>query len=226
MKRTFVLVIVLLVVVTGFVPAQSGGEPTIEELYLSQDLQVQIIRSQALSNDRDMKLLALQSIRDMGNEGSPEVMAILTSLVGEGTMRQVRSNGAVINYYPEVRRSAAEILGDIGGERSKDILLDVVMEDPEPMVLAEAIYALGKIGINEDNEVTDRLVYVLRRENARVTPDNNLAYATLLGLEKLAQAGSRLDAEAVNLILEVATGGYISTVRLKALDVLRTLRGQ
>lgn len=226
MKRTFVLVIVLLVVVAGFVPAQSGGEPTIEELYLSQDLQVQIIRSQALSNDRDMKLLALQSIRDMGNEGSPEVMAILTSLVGEGTMRQVRSNGAVINYYPEVRRSAAEILGDIGGERSKDILLDVVMEDPEPMVLAEAIYALGRIGINEDNEVTDRLVYVLRRENARVTPDNNLAYATLLGLEKLAQAGSQLDAEAVNLILEVATGGYISTVRLKALDVLRTLRGQ
>ncbi len=230
MRKTFALVVGLLVLASSLAPAQTsggeGGQPTIEELYLSQDLEVQIIRSQALSNDRDMKLLALQSIRGMGDGASPEVMAILSSLATEGTSRQVRSGGAVINYYPEVRRAAAEILGDVGGERAKDILLDVLLEDPEPMVLAEAIYALGRIGINEENEVTDHLVFLLRRENAKVNPDNNLAYAALLGLEKLSQAGGTLDGDSVNLILEVATGRYISTVRLKALDVLRILRGQ
>lgn len=228
MKRTLALVVGFLVLAACVASAQSGegGQPTIEELYLSQDLEIQIVRSQALSNDRDMKLLALQTIRDMGGNSSPEVMAVLQSLATEGTTRQVRSNGAVINYFPEVRRASAELLGDIGGERAKDILLEMVLEDPEPMVLAEAIYALGEIGINEDNEVTDHLVFILRRENAKVTPDNNLAYATLLGLEKLAAGGATIDADSIELILDIATGGYISTVRLKALDVLQKLRGR
>ena len=66
MKRTLAAVVVLVVVMTGFTFAQdtAGDRPaTIEELYLSQEIEIQIISSQARSNDRDSKLLAIETIR-------------------------------------------------------------------------------------------------------------------------------------------------------------------
>jgi hypothetical protein len=95
------------------------------------------------------------------------------------------------------------------------------------MVLAEAVYALGTIGINDDNETLDHIVFMLRRENAREAPDNNLAFASLLAMEKLASAqGGISDPDAINVVLEVAAGSYVRDVRLKAIDVINKLRGR
>ncbi len=238
MKRLFVLVLTLVVFTGGFAVAQDdaegGGreEQTIEELYLSQDIELQIIRGQALSNDRQLKFLALQSIRSSVEEwtltdDNPGLFVVLEALATEGTARQVRSEGAVINNYPEIRRQAAQLLGEIGGERSQQVLLTILSEDPEPMVLAEAVYALGTIGLNEENETLDHIVHMLRRENARETPDNNLAFASLLALEKIAASqGGISDPETINVVLEVAAGSYVRDVRLKAIDVINKLRGR
>lgn len=235
--KVTVLCAVLTVVAVAHLCAQEAEEEdsrprTIEELYLSQDIELQIIRGQALSDDREMKLLALQNIRSMLEEGNvsednPSVFIVLEALAMEGTGRQVRSGGAVINNYPEIRRSAASLLGEIGGERAQGVLLDMVIEDEEPMVISEAIYGLGQIGMNENNEVTNHIVYVLGRENKKQTPDNNLAFASLLAIEKLVENGATVtDPEVVNVILEVATGKYIRDVRLKAIDVFAVLRRQ
>ena len=240
MNKRCILVLGLLLFVTLLIPAQNQegdgegdgeeADQTIEELYLSQDIELQIIRGQALSNDREMKLLALQSIRDMVEDGSlsqdtPGMFTVLEALATEGTARQVRSGGGVINNYPDIRRQATALLGDVGGERAKEVLIDVLQEDPETMVLSEAVYALGRIGINDDNRTVQHIVRVLQVQNASETPDNNLAYASLLALEKIANAqGGLSDPEAINVILEVAGGTYIRTVRLKAVDVLSNLR--
>jgi hypothetical protein len=212
---------------------EGDSEPrTIEELYLSQDIELQIIRGQALSDDREMKLLALQNIRSMLEEGNvsgdnPSVFIVLEALAMEGTGRQVRSGGAVVNNFPEIRRSAASLLGEIGGERAKDVLLDMILEENEPMVQSEAIYSLGQIGLNDNNEVTNHIVFVLGKENAKQIPDNNLAFASLLAIERLVENGATItDPEVVNVILEVATGKYIRDVRLKAIDVFAAMRRQ
>lgn len=237
MNRVYILIVVLSLIWTGAAFGQNDtenerGEQTIEELYLSQDIELQIIRGQALSNDRELKFLALQSIRASVQDGTltednPGLFIVLESLATEGTARQVRSEGAVINNYPEIRRQSAQLLGEIGGERSQQVLLTILQEDPEPMVLAEAVYALGTIGINDDNETLDNIVFMLRRENARETPDNNLAFASLLAMEKLAAAqGGISDPEAINVVLEVAAGSYVRDVRLKAIDVINKLRGR
>lgn len=237
MKLVLVVIVVLSLFLGGNIFGQSGDgsqreEQTIEELYLSQDIELQIIRGQALSNDRDLKFLALQSIRSSVEDGTlteenPGLFVILQALATEGTARQVRSEGAVINNYPEIRRQSAQLLGEIGGERSQQVLLTILQEDPEPMVLAEAVYALGTIGINDDNETLENIVFMLRRENAREAPDNNLAFASLLALEKIAESqGGISDPEAINVVLEVAAGAYVRDVRLKAIDVINKLRGR
>ena len=223
----------LLVVFPGFAQEQeqdrqeeSAGR-TIEELYLSQDLEIQIMRSQALADDREMKLLALQTIRSMVEDGRQNegMYVILESLATEGSARQVRSNGAVINNFPEIRREATELLGQIGGDQAKNSLVRIMRDDPEPMVLAEAAYALGQIGLNENNEVSDRLVQTLIVENARATPDNNLAFAIILALERLSEAsGGLADPEVLGTLLETASSPYIRSVRRRAVEAIVNMR--
>lgn len=200
---------------------------TIEELYLSRDLELQIMRSQALANDREMKELALRGIRDMVENGTaPDgVYVILESLAVEGVGRQVRSNGSIVNNFPEIRREATELLGQVGGERAKNSLLRILRDDPEPMVLAEAAYALGQIGINENNEVSDYMVQTLLRENARPAPDNNLAFSIIISLERLsAQNGGLPDPEVLGVLLEAASAPYIRTVRRRAVEAIVNMR--
>lgn len=228
MKR--VVALLLITMAAGMAFAQEDAETsdaTIEELYLSQDIEIQIMRSQALSDDREIKELALRNIRTLIEQGSqnPGLYVILESLASEGVGRQVREAGAVVNNFPNLRREAASLLGEIGGERAKNALVSVMRDDPEPMVLAEAAYALGRIGINDGNEVSDYLVRTLQRENASETPDNNLAFAIILGLEQLSAAtGGLSDPEVIGVLLDTASSPYIVAVRRRAVDAIVTMR--
>ncbi|WP_455381980.1 HEAT repeat domain-containing protein [Salinispira pacifica] len=246
-KRRIIVTLVVLVLAAGSVIAQqssasaasssgSGGsgsnkDVTIEQLYLSQDIELQILRSQATSNDRQVQMLALQTIRSMSQDGSiqnnPGVGAVLQALATEGLQRQVREGNQIVNNYPDVRREACNLLGEMGGTAAKDTLLTVLLEDKEPMVVAEAVYALGKIGINDNNDVASHIAWVLNHETAKAAPDNNLAFACLLAVEKLsAKTGGVSDPEVINALLNVASGNYIRDVRLKAIDVIYKLRKQ
>ena len=228
----YISVVLILLVALPLVAQENSDEDaqaqrTIEELYLSQDLELQIMRSQALANDREMKQLALQNIRSMVEEGTQNdgVYVILESLATEGVARQVRSNGAVINNFPEIRREATELLGRVGGEQAKNTLLRIVRDDPEPMVLAEAAYALGTIGLNENNEVSDYLVQTLLRENASATPDNNLAFSIIISLERLsATNGGLADPDVISAMLETASSPYIRSVRRRAVEAIVNMR--
>jgi HEAT repeat protein len=237
MKRFFV-VAVALIFLASLLGAQQSEEQqeereprTIEELYLSQDIELQIIRSQAISPDREMKLLALQSIRSMVEDGSltednPGLFVVLESLALEGTGRTVRSEGRIVNNYPEVRRQAANILGEVGGEQAREVLVQILREDPETMVLSEAVYALGSGDIENDERSLAYIVDVLDSQSTAEIPDNNLAYAAMLTVDKIAEKrGGISDPEILDAVLNVATGRYIRTVRLKALDTIDKLRG-
>ncbi|MBT3275735.1 MAG: HEAT repeat domain-containing protein, partial [Spirochaetales bacterium] len=55
--------------------------------------------------------------------------------------------------------------------------------------------------------------------------DNNFAFASLLAFEKLAASNGGLnDATAFEAIIHIAQGNYIKKVRLKAVQVLDSLR--
>lgn len=213
-----------------FIFAQDKGadEVTVEELYL-ENIELGLIRAQAMSTDRDSKLRALANLEEMIESGkitpeSADALLLLDYLAMEGVSRQVRMNGRLINYFPMVRKKAVELLGKIKGDTAKDILLDVLGDDNEPMVKAEAAYALGMIGLNDNEEVSRALAYELMNQTA-VAPDDNFAYAVMLSYEKLAEANGGIREPSVYLsLIQVSQGNYVKAVRDKALEVMDTLR--
>lgn len=229
------VLVVLLCTVSVFAQNQDEERAsTIEDVFLQQQIEMQILRSQARSNDRETKLLALETVAEMAEAGdlesSPELFQIIQTLATEGTRNEVRSGGRVVNNFPVVRARAASLLGEVGGEQAQGVLLTIVREDPEPMVLSEAIYALGQVGALENaDQVADHIVFTLTRENAKITPDSNLAMATLLALQALFESGMEFEdtdqlADTVGLILDISTNyNYITIVRNRARAVLEAL---
>jgi len=212
-------------------PAASSTRDTltIEELYLSQEVEIQLLRNQAFNNNRDSKTLALLDIKGMVESGkvtkdSKEVMAILDALAGEGVYRVVKTDGSVSNNFPEVRRDAVAILGKVGGKVAHDTLYKVLTSDREPMVLAEAVYALGVApDANKDSLVY--LAEILHSNSALALPDQNLSFSALLSVEKIAaKLGGINDPDVINGVLDVVYGRYQRNVVQKALEVLKKMR--
>ena len=121
MNRAALLVIAA--VLAGFGPpalvplsAQAQErEQTVEELYL-RNVELQILREQAFGGDRGTKMAVLDEVEKKVKDGSADkdYLFILEYLSMEGILRQEREAGRLTNYYPEVRRRAANLLGRSG----------------------------------------------------------------------------------------------------------------
>ncbi len=228
MKNILTAVIILLIAAAPAVFAQNDDEITVEEFYL-QNIEMAIIKEQASTLDRDSKLLALKNIEQMIDDGKvtsgdPEVHYILDYLAQEGIGREISESGRLVNNMPIVRKEACALLGELGGEDAKNTLIDITLKDNEPMVISEAVYALGKIGINKNNQVSQAISSIVLTQNA-LGPDDNLAYSSLLALEKLAAANDGLsDPLAFQAIIAIAQGSYIRPVKMKANELLNKLR--
>jgi hypothetical protein len=209
--------------------ASSGGgkEITIEELFL-KSVEFQILREKAFAEDYDLKMNALDDIEKKlqdgsYNSGDQQVQFVLEYLALEGSAHTTRENGRLVNNFPEVRRRAAEMLGRLGTDAAKDTLIRVILVDDEPVVKSEAAYALGLIGKNPDNQVVQALAFVYNQEDP-TKPDNNFGYAMCLAIEKLAQKTPIKDPIAYQILVKIAQGNYLRTVRNKALQVLDALK--
>jgi len=208
----------------------ASREITIEELFL-KSVEFQILREKAASDDFEIKMSALDDLEkrvSAGGSGSDtaQVEFVLEYLAMEGSGRISRENGRQVNNFPEVRRRAVGLLGKVGTEESKDALIRALLIDDEPIVKAEAAYALGVLGMNQRNEVVQALEFAYNREDPS-TPDQNFGYAVCLAIEKLAQKtpGGLKDPVAYRLLVRVAQGNYLRTVKMKALQVLDELKG-
>ena len=79
------------------------------------------------------------------------------------------------------------------------------------------------MGNNENNQVTQALSWTILNQDI-LSPDNNLAYAYLLAVEKIAGANSGIqDPSTFRAVIRISQGNYIRTVKLKAEEVLKRL---
>lgn len=223
------LTLFLLISLAGGAFAQQGSTKTVEELYLETTVEVQVVKTLAAELSRDSKKQALEVIANMVESGKAtadnlEVLAVLDELGNEGTSREVRVNGRLVNDYPEIRRQSAELLGQIGGEKSRDILIAMALKDNEPMVLAEAVYSLGLIEPDSAGRVESVISQLVRSQDA-VRPDNNFAYAAISALENIGKnRKGQVNPEVFVSLIQIAQGNYIRAVRTKAIKVLDEFR--
>ncbi len=210
--------------------SSTGKEITIEELFL-KSVEFQILREKAFSDDYDVKMSALDDLEKKVTDGSykandQQVEFVLEYLALEGSGHTVREAGRLINDFPDVRRRAANMLGRIGTDQAADALIRVLLIDDEPTVKAEAAYGLGVIGKNPDNQVVKAMAFTYNQEDPS-KPDNNFGYALCLAIEKLAQStpGGIKDPTAYQILVKIAGGNYLRTVKNKALQVLDKLKG-
>ncbi len=229
MNRSISLLILVISLPLASVWGQkaAGSERTVEESYLQDPLETMIIREQAHATSKDMKLVALQYVRQAVEEGrtNDDIRKTLEFLALESTMTVVRSAGVgpMLNNFPDVRREACLLLGGFKSPEAKDTLLRVALADNEPMVIAAAIRSIGKIGIVENDDVTQAIAFIVSRYDI-LSPDNSLAYESLIALEALADANGGLkDAAAVRAVIRIAEGNYIKPVKQKASELLKKL---
>jgi len=203
---------------------QSKSETTVEDEYLSS-IEDAIITEMAASEDYDNKLVALQYLQEAvdGGRTSKEMVKALGSLAGEGVTTQSRTNGRLMNNYPDIRRQACDILGEVPTEESKNILYGIAQEDTEPSVAAAAIRSLGKIGINDNDEVISMIEYVEHKYSA-LNPSSSLAFEIVEAYEKLAPTVQDKGAMIESLGKIATNYRYATPVRTKALQLLKSLQ--
>lgn len=226
--RSISLVLVMVLAVLPL--AAQDSEQTIEELYLQSAIKVQIIKAEAESPDRDMKLIAIQDIQGMVEDGTaadnPEIIAVLGQLAGEGVTYVVREQGHVQNDFPDVRMQAARVLGELGTEEAAQELNTILLTDPEPMVMSEAILAISNIDV-EDKQARNRSMAAAIYRQTAVNKDNNFAYTFLESVENVARReGGISDPMIFEEVAKIADArqGYNRVVRERAFQLLRDLQ--
>lgn len=200
------------------------SEVTVEDEYFSTNEDL-IITEMSQVEDYDTKLLTLQYIKTAMDEGrsSKAIEKVLMSLAGEGVFNESRTGRHLDNNYTEVRRQACLLLADIKTKESKDTLIRLIKDEDEPMVLSAAIYALGSIGINENDETINLISWIQKRTSI-LNPTDSLAYSVLDAFEKLLPTAKNSSA-LIETIASIASNyTYVLPVRQKAKKLLLELK--
>ena len=228
--RGLISIIAVLTLALPLWAQEDNSDQTIEELYLQSTLKTQIIAVEANSPERDIKMIALADIDGMINDGSAadnaEIVQILGKLSGEGVTNVVREQGHVVNDFPDVRREAARLLGEIGTEDAARQLNSILLTDPEPMVTSEAITAISKIEVEDKSARNKAMAAAIYRQTA-IKKDNNFAYAFLQSVENVVKReGGISDPMIFEEIAKIADArqGYNKIVRERAFKLLKDLQ--
>ncbi|EID84549.1 hypothetical protein MSI_19690 [Treponema sp. JC4] len=216
-----VLAAIALISALSFAFAQD--ETSVENEYLT-DVDGDIITTLAESDDFENKLVALQYLESAIEEGntSPAVIAALDHLAGEGINTQSRTNGRLTNNFSSVRREACLLLAKVPSEHSKNTLINIALNDNEPMVMAAAVQSLGKIGINNNDETVEAIAFA-NRKNQTLNPTSSLAMEVLNAYEALAETTENKKSM-IDSVARISTDyHYVTPVRQKAYRLLKKL---
>lgn len=203
--------------------SNSRSESSVEEEYFN-DIDGVVILSLATSDEYDNKLVAMQFLESAVESGNvnEDIMKALNQLAGEGINTQSRTNGRLVNNFPDIRRRACLALGKVKTEEAKNYLVSVALAENEPMVISAAVNSLGEIGINKNDEVVDAIAFANKR-NQILNPTSSLASEVIDCYAKLAENTENKKIIIESLTKIAADYHYVTPVRNKALKLLKTL---
>jgi len=203
--------------------SESESMITVEEAYLNS-IEGVMIKEMVASEGRDSKRVALQYIEEALNQGrqSEEIQTALSTLATEGLSTVIREDGRVVNNYPEIRRRACELLGQLGNEKAKDTLITVMYTDNEPAIITAAVKSLGEIGMNDNDEVFTMINWIARKFDT-VNPTSSLALEILNTFEKMSGSVANKK-DMFETVMRIANNyNYVTPVRTRAYEVMRSI---
>ena len=225
LKRFFILVITAFFVVSTVMGQSDDAEMSIEQSYMQEAIEMTMITELSRSDYRDQKMDALKYIGralERGNTNE-ELRTTLETLSLEGTLIKVTQSKRLMNDYPEVRRQAAKYLGLVGTKEAKDALIKICNADHEPMVLQEAVRSLGIIGLNDDDDAINTVVWVVDKYSNSDHPDSILAIAAIETLETFAIKYKKYDVT-IPAIRRISDGPYIKAIQDRARQAIINMR--
>jgi hypothetical protein len=208
-----------------------NGEKTVEEAYLQEDAETMMVKELVKAEDKDSKAVALIYVKRAldGGRKNNEIRSSLQFLALENNQVVIRSAGLGVatNNFPDIRAKACEYLGEFPSVESKDTLISVLhnAKSEDPMVLAEAIRALGKIGINDNDEVVHAFATTISHFSDIGISEDRLAVYTLFAINDLAEKnhGIKDMGTVTSTIMNFTKGSYIGSVKKLAIETLDKL---
>jgi hypothetical protein len=230
-KQNLMGVCLLLSVILPF--SITAQNQSVEDIYLQQSAEIQVIRDLSADSSRDLKVMALDYISEMIDRGSAndEIRVILEGLTRDGVHNQVRLNGRVINNFPDLRIRAIGYLAELGTTEAKDSLIKILElsrqaanVEEDPSVITAAIKGLSKIGLSDSGDTLRSVNAAFLRYNT-LKPDNALAQAVVSTIDVFTDKGIRDEAN-MGVLMSIQTNyEYIWLVRNNAATVIAKLRG-
>lgn len=237
MKKVLVAAAALLVASAGaFAQSYSSG-PVVSAVppkvgHGTVSAAAALFRFEAASTSRYTQLGLLTQIRSMLNGRHPAVSAkkralidsTLSSIALSGTGIRAKFGGSfTIDNFPLLRVKACHTIGQLGGPKAESILLQVLHFDPNPLVLAEATYELGRLKKNPNNLVSDAIAAALRRTLIDQS-EGQFAYSALNAFSQLAKAGQlKADPSVYLAISNIGKMGLGYRVQRAATATLKTI---
>lgn len=221
MRTKVVFVIVFIISSFSFIFSQ-----TLEEKLLKKrEQRIQNYTYQARNGARNSKLQVINSIIEEFDEvkyteKDKKLVDLAVYLSEEGSGRQEYENNRMINDYPDVRRGACVVLGMVGGDDARTALINVLANDKNSTVKAEALLALGKIKDNSNGEALRAIVYTYR---TMYKPDNNFVMAVIQAVREMARSNAASYGDAVIILSEIQMGQYTRVVREEAYKAIKYL---
>jgi hypothetical protein len=209
----------------GPVAVITAQEMSVEESYLQETVATTIIREYARSDDREGKLMALEYLREMIDNGeSPkEVQALLAYMALEGILNKTRAEGRTVNNFPDIRLKAVEYLGDLGLKEASDTLLRVIQAESEPTIVSTAVRSLSKLGYNDNNYTLNLILNVFNRYDTW-KPNNVLAVSVIDSCNTFIQSGDKKNPWIYATLMHISNNpSYVKPVRNYANKTLSQL---
>ena len=183
---------------------------------------------QARSGGRTSKLETLTSILSEYDESKysdkdQKLVDLVVYLTEEGSTRQEFENNRIINDFPEVRREACIVLAKIGGDQARDALINVIANDQNSMVKAEALKSLAIVKDNQTGKALRAIVYVYK---STYQPDPNLVMAIIEAITAIAKGNTDVYGDAVLILSEIQVAQYPRLIREAAFNAIKKLNSE
>ncbi len=124
-----------------------------------------LLRELAYSDSEELKWMALQDIgAHLQGKRYLEVHLVILEevlgyLAGEGVIYRSAQSDTLRSGYPEIRVEACRLLGELGSEGARAVLLQVMEADEDSVIRVAAVDSLAAVGFDPDGELARAILY-------------------------------------------------------------------